>query len=576
MDLKGYYMLYEKIEAAKSLTLAEYQDLLKLHLSSETTESLDDLVCIFVVSAIYSDKEAFDKVKQLIQKNPNMELPDNQFYYYLGIGLYHYHTYNYVEALASYVKAIEAAHESNNQLLITEGNRLMALIYRKIGDFEQAKYYIERGVRTLEKVSVPLVKARVYGTYGLILLEMNSFEHSRRVYETALGYFMQVEGYEKLINYRILLLNLYEICEILLDYESAVKYYLKAHDQKFDIKNVLLNEKFLFSNSMVLKKQGKYLEALEVLETLYDKQKVVRVPGSHNKSDIQIHLGQIETLKSRNETLIKRLTEMYETFNPIDNIVNHYDLEEELGDALVKGEIKPYFQLLWSVEKQCYYGAEALIRWIKDDIVIPPGQFIAEVEDNDMIIKLSEKVIHDAFDACREAIDLGYPDFIISINITPYQLCNQELAELIKRELILHNIEGKHVEIEITERSFIEQNPKILKALYQLRDIGIKIALDDFGTGYSSLSCVNDFPISMIKIDRTLINNISSDDKSYKLLSGIIGMMQALDLEIVAEGVETIEQVELLEMLGCNIIQGYYYSKPEPFTSMIETLKKNL
>ncbi|MBI9011301.1 MAG: EAL domain-containing protein [Clostridiales bacterium] len=568
-------MLYEKIETAKSLTLAEYQDLLKLHLTSETTESLDELVCLFVVSAIYTDKDAFDKINQVIQTKMGIELPENQFYYYMCIGLYHYHTYNYIETLESYIKAFEAAHQSNNQLLITEGNRLMALIYRKIGDFEQARYYIERSIRALENVSVPLVNARVYGTYGLILLEMNSFKHSRRVYETSLSYFKQVEGYEKLINYRIILLNLYEICENLQDYESAVKYYLSAHDQKFDTRNVLLNEKFLFSNSMVLKKQGKYLEALEVLESLYDKQKVVRVPGSHNKTDIKMHLGQIETLKSRNETLIKRLTEMYETFNPVDNIVNHYDLEEKLGEALIKGEIKPYFQLLWSVDKQCYYGAEALIRWIKDDIVIPPGQFIADVENTDMIIKLSEKVIHDAFDACRAAIEIGYSDFIVSINITPYQLCHQNLAEFINREMILHNIEGRHVEIEITERSFIEQNPKILEALYQLRDIGIKIALDDFGTGYSSLSCVNDFPIGMIKIDRTLINNISNDEKSYKLLNGIIGMMQALDLEIVAEGVETIEQVELLELLGCNIIQGYYYSKPEPVFSMLESLKLN-
>lgn len=568
-------MLYEKIEAAKGLTLAEYQDLIKLHLTSDTTGSMDDLVCIFVVSAIYADKEAFDKVKQIIQTKSDIELPENQFYYYMSIGLYHYHTYNYVEALESYINAIEAAHESNDQLLITEGNRLIALIYRKIGDLEQARYYIERSIRSLDTVQLPLVKARVFMTYGLILGEMNNNEHSRRVNETALKYFEQIEGFEKLINYRILLLNLYEGCEILSDYESAIRYYLKAHDKKFDTKNVLLNEKFLFSNSMVLKKQGKYLEALEVLESLYDRQKLIRVPGSHNKNDIKIHLEQIETLKSRNETLIKRLTEMYETFNPVDNIVNHYQLEEKLGEALINDEIKPYFQLLWNVDKQCYYGAEALIRWIKDDIVIPPGQFIADVENTEMIIKLSEKVIHDAFDACREAIAIGYSDFIISINITPYQLCHQNLAEYIKREMILHNIEGRHIEIEITERSFIEQNPKILEALYQLRDIGIKIALDDFGTGYSSLSCVNDFPISMIKIDRTLINNISNDEKSYKLLSGIIGMMQALDLEIVAEGVETIEQVELLEMLGCNIIQGYYYSKPEPIISMLESLKLN-
>lgn len=574
LNLKGNAMLYEKIEATKSLSKESYKQLIA-EVIGDSKPLIEDVVCLFVISAINKDKFVYDKIKLLIEQSDHFDDYEIKFYYFMSIGLFNYHMANYSGTLSAYLNLIDVAYKSEDSLLITEGNRLIGIVYRKTGDFEQAKYYIEKSIRTLKDVDFILVKARVYMSYGVILSDMNTHTHSIRAFETSLAYFKRLDNYKSLINYRILLLNLYESYEAIGKDEEAVEYYMMAKDVKFDSNEIMFNEKFLYSNSRVLKKQGKYLEALEILEGILDRQRIVNVPTSDNKSGIQLHLDQIDLLKSRNDTLVKKLTELYETINPVHTNKNHLQLENQLNQALANDEIKPYFQLVWDVKAKRYCGAEALIRWIKDDVVVPPGQFIPDVEDTSMIIKLSEKVIKDAFILCREAIDLGHSDFVVSVNIAPYQLYNHNISSFIKGEMILNNIESKNIEIEITERSFLEQNPKILQELYKLRDLGIKIALDDFGKGYSSLACINEFPIDVIKIDRSLIKSITEDEKSYKLLDGIIGMVKALDLAIVAEGVETIDQVRILEELQCDIIQGYYYDQPSKCCNMLKKLDQN-
>jgi EAL domain-containing protein (putative c-di-GMP-specific phosphodiesterase class I) len=328
------------------------------------------------------------------------------------------------------------------------------------------------------------------------------------------------------------------------------------------------------SKSKQYKRQGLYLEALEHLENYIDEMSTKnRSDLDHNKDEIQVNFEQIDDLKVRNRSLLNHMNQMFETIESTNDSMISFELEEKINHALLNDFIKPYFQLKWSVEDKKFIGAEALMRWIDGDTFIPPNQFIDEVENSSIIMKMSEKIIRESFKFCKKVHEDIQDEFVVSINISPYQLAHQDLAKLMRNELLLHNLEGRHVEIEITERSFVEQNPKILEELYALSELGIRIALDDFGTGYSSLSCVNDFPIDVIKIDRSLVSNIESGDKSAKLLAGIIRMMKELELETVAEGVENEVQANMLIELGCDCIQGYYYAKPESEYDVLNRLK---
>lgn len=206
-------------------------------------------------------------------------------------------------------------------------------------------------------------------------------------------------------------------------------------------------------------------------------------------------------------------------------------------------------------------GAEALIRWQKDDEIIPPGIFIDQVENTGIICHLSQAVIQHAVRVAKKTVMKGYKHFVMSVNITPYQLRNQNLSELIGNLLDFYQLDGRHFEIEITERSFIDEDPRIIDEIYKIKALGVHIALDDFGTGYSSLACMNNLPLDVIKIDRSLIADVRNE-KSAKLLEGLFSMIHNMGFYAIAEGVETKEQLNWLEAAGCLHIQGYYFSKP--------------
>lgn len=260
--------------------------------------------------------------------------------------------------------------------------------------------------------------------------------------------------------------------------------------------------------------------------------------------------------------LTNRINELYRELNTVNPEINPGQIEVDLMDAINNSEITAFFQGKWSVADKKIIGAEALIRWIKDDKIIPPGIFIDFIEESPIIIQLSNIVLKKSIEFCKKKVNSGNTNFIISINICPYQLIHQELTEDIKRELHAADLPAKNLEIEITERSFYNQNPKIITELFKILKFGVNISLDDFGVGYSAISCLVGMPLDIVKIDRSLINNVCTELKSQKLLEGIIDVVHNLGLDVIAEGVETIEQKEWLESVNCEYLQSYYFSKP--------------
>lgn len=567
---KGNIMLLERVELRKNLSTPAYDALIK-SIDFDHITDVDELICLFVVSILQADETTFERIKGKINELDISDEPQQVYFYQIALGQYHYRKRQYRKTLIHYVKATEVAYESNDGDLIADSNRYMSIAYRKMGDLEQANHYIEKAVRFLNKAKLPIVNAHVYLTYGLILTDSKAYNHAIKTYKTALDQFHLISNYTSYINYKILLFNLYEVSDMIGDYESS-KYYYNEANKIIDHSQKVINDILPLYQSQICKKKGLYQDALEHLEQYIDNLSVGHTSEyTHNKDEIKVNLDQIHDLKVKNNALLARMNQMFDTIETSKNQIISFELEEKINQAIVKDFIKPYFQLKWSVKDKSFIGAEALIRWIDGEISVPPNLFISEAENSSIIIKLSEKIIGESIKFVKR-VSSQQKNFVVSINISPYQLANQDLVKLFKNELILHNVDPKHIEIEITERSFLDQNPKIIEQLYQLKELGIRLALDDFGTGYSSLSCVNDFPIDIIKIDRSLIGNIESDKKSYKLLAGIIRMMNELELETVAEGVETQSQAEIIENLGCDYIQGYFYAKPESAEDALQRL----
>jgi len=158
----------------------------------------------------------------------------------------------------------------------------------------------------------------------------------------------------------------------------------------------------------------------------------------------------------------------------------------------------------------------------------------------------------------------GYLYDTIAINLSAVQLQNDKFEENLKSIISETQVNTRYVELEITESILMKDFEKSVKLLTEIRDLNIKIALDDFGTGYSSLSYLKQLPINTLKIDKSFIDNIVTNEREKAIVDGIIQLAQKIDLDVVAEGVETREQIKLLQSMGCNQIQGYYFSRPLP------------
>ncbi len=247
-------------------------------------------------------------------------------------------------------------------------------------------------------------------------------------------------------------------------------------------------------------------------------------------------------------------------------------LEQNLKDALTLNQFTLFYQPLWDIKTENITSAEALIRWEHPELgLIPPNEFIPLAEETGLIVHVGEWVLLNAIREAKKWHSYGH--FIkISVNISSIELQRPNCLQVIQKILEETGFNPKFLELEITERVTLSNPEEILKKLILLRSIGIQIAIDDFGTGYSSLSYLKKYPVDSIKIDRAFIQDIANDPRDNALLEALIKMVKNLNFNTVAEGVETIEQLEILEKFDCNYAQGYYLSRPlrpEDFLNLI-------
>lgn len=235
----------------------------------------------------------------------------------------------------------------------------------------------------------------------------------------------------------------------------------------------------------------------------------------------------------------------------------------ELREGIARGEFRLDYQAVVDLDRNEITGYEALVRWEHPTLgELPPGQFIPLAEDTGLIVSLGEWVLTEA---CKESMRLyrlhGRP-IQMSVNVSARQLHHPEFIRHVEHALSSSALMPKLLTLELTESTLLSSDERVAETLQAIKDLGVVLALDDFGTGYASLSYLRQFPIDVVKIDRSFTANVDSQDGDLVLLKGIIDLGHALQLNLVAEGIETSEQHLIVRKLGCHQAQGFYFGRP--------------
>lgn len=260
----------------------------------------------------------------------------------------------------------------------------------------------------------------------------------------------------------------------------------------------------------------------------------------------------------------------------VEKALQDQALEREFSDALLNGELEVYYQPIFSLTEQKFVGAEALLRWLRNGRpVASPDFFIAVAERTGAIVQLGDWVLRSALSAVKDLNEcLGRDDFYISVNASNVQLDDPGYAQRVVLYTHFAGVDPKNIGIEVTE-SRLATNPEVTKGtLEELRENGIKILIDDFGSGFSSLNVLSMMPFDVVKLDRAFIAPICQGEAAKQMVTGVLGLITCLQKTALAEGVETIDQADLLHELGCNLLQGYLYGKPMPLEQLYQLVSE--
>ncbi len=249
-----------------------------------------------------------------------------------------------------------------------------------------------------------------------------------------------------------------------------------------------------------------------------------------------------------------------------DRVVKRLELETELRDALAQDQFEVFYQPVVHSATGAIIGAEALLRWRHPRRgLLTPDAFLAVSEEMGLMESLGDWILRQA---CVQANEWQLIDparaFSIAVNLSAPEMFSADLIGRVDRALSESGLPGKLLVLEITERIMMADTDQAKKQLEALRKLGVRIAIDDFGTGHSSLAYLRDLPIDILKVDRSFVSPLGSDHQALALLRAIVGIADALDLDVIVEGAETAAEIELLDQLGCHIVQGFYYGRPTP------------
>ncbi|MCK9701611.1 EAL domain-containing protein [Pseudomonas syringae pv. syringae] len=252
-------------------------------------------------------------------------------------------------------------------------------------------------------------------------------------------------------------------------------------------------------------------------------------------------------------------------------------LENDLRLALTRNEFHLHFQAQVDCRNEYITGAEALLRWQHPEYgLLAPDQFVQILEESGMILEVGSHILNEACKTGGLLLKQGLiPEnrFLMGVNISPRQFLQHDFIERVERSLTLHQLPASMLKLEITEGIVIQNLDDTILKMLSLKALGVSFAMDDFGTGYSSLTYLKRLPVDTLKIDQSFVQDATSDPNDAEIIRAIVAMAQSLNLNVIAEGVETSEQLAFLEKVGCYTYQGYLFSEPLPgpqFESLLE------
>jgi diguanylate cyclase (GGDEF)-like protein len=246
-------------------------------------------------------------------------------------------------------------------------------------------------------------------------------------------------------------------------------------------------------------------------------------------------------------------------------ITERLELENKLRRALERQQFTLHYQPRVDMRTRCVTGAEALIRWlVGGEEVASPSQFIPIAEEIGLIVPIGKWVLRAACAQNKAWQDAGLPPFVVSVNVSVRQFRQDNLVQTIAQVLRETGLEARYLEVELTESAVMHDADQFIAMLGEINDLGVQIALDDFGTGYSSLSYLKRFPVDRLKVDRSFVQDIATDSDDATIVRAIIALGHNLGLKVVAEGVETLQQLDFLRANHCDELQGYYFGRPLP------------
>ena len=293
----------------------------------------------------------------------------------------------------------------------------------------------------------------------------------------------------------------------------------------------------------------------------------------HDGQDLETLLKNADTAMYRAKDIGRNTFQFYATemnTATLDRLL----MESNLRRALAQNEFVLQYQPLVNLRTGMVIGVEALIRWQHPELgTIMPDSFIHVAEETGLINPIGDWVLCEA---CRQAkawCDEGLPSLVMAVNVAPVQFRQPGFIEMVAGALASSGLEASLLELELTERTVMHDADINLGTLSALHRMGVELSLDDFGTGYSSLAYLKRFPVGKLKIDRSFVNDLETDPDDWAIASTIVSMGRSLRMTVLAEGVETGEQLAQLRKMGCDMAQGYYFSRPTSAAGIAEILR---
>ncbi|WP_246433865.1 EAL domain-containing protein [Spirochaeta isovalerica] len=538
---------------------------------------IEEMIALLMAGLSIYNGDFFVRLSNIILNHRDFSnSPEYQFYYHLSRFSYFRYIQEMNYALESIQKAYKLSLILDDTFYIVKALGQLATLYSILQDYETSFFYLEQALEYGETLEDKILFADTYNSLGLLMFHQKRFEDALKAFTRALDLYEKEKEKERHLNFVILLLNTGETLMELGENTEAETFFSSgiriAEERDFVdyFGQLILLIAEVFFRRKEFDKSYNYMKRF-ISQSDRFREDRNRVHKIHDRDKLKEEIMTLNTLRQRNEELNNRLNNLYDRLDSRDREELHAGaLFEEISKAMNDGELHSWFQPQWSLKEKRYIGAEALIRWIKPDgSIFKPDTFIDIIEESNLIHKLTKIVVSQAFSFCRYMRDHIDPHFIVSINISPYELHHFDVLTLIEKEMLLKGLYPENVEIEITERTFLDRNPLSVNKLYQLKEMGIRIALDDFGTGYSSLSCLNRIPFDRVKVDRSLLLNATAMGKGDRMLESIIRLLHDLEYPVVVEGVEKEDHLELVKKLGADEVQGFLFSKAVPQESFL-------